>query len=190
MKAILSAVLIFLVSLTAAQAQNRNAGPGRGQVLRMHQIAVYDRQGWGQPVVAYTMLVPADWQVQADIVWNAQWHCMITDMIVAQLRITSPDGRYAFEAFPDYAGNWYEDPYMAQSYQQQVAAGQQVCPMVQPFNAGQFLTRIFLPGFRNGAQVVDVQQNPQAAQALYSEIMQSMGQVLQAQGAACRPRRR
>jgi hypothetical protein len=185
MKSVLAGIFLLAtaatVSATADAAQNQ--GQNNGQILRLHVISVYDRQGWGQPVVAYTMLVPEGWRVEGGVRWNGQWHCLSTELVINQLRVTSPDGRYAFEAFPDYGANWYDDALKIQTHQQQIAMGQQVCPLTRPFNASGFLTGVFLPAFRRGAQVESVQQNPQAAQAYQAFLMQNYGLVLQQTGA-------
>jgi hypothetical protein len=184
MKSVFAGFLLLAIAVsgatTAVAAQDQ--ADNNGRILRLHVIKVYDNQGWGQPVLAYTMLVPDGWRVEGGIQWHSQWHCLSTDAITNQLRVTSPDGRYAFEAFPDYGASWYDDAYKVQTHQQQLAMGQQVCPLARPFNASGFLTGIFVPAFRRGAQIESVQQNRQAAQALYDQITQSYGALLRATG--------
>jgi hypothetical protein len=85
---------VFLLVICASLAT-------AADVLRLRKVEVIDTQGWGQPVVAYALFAPADWRVEGGIRWNAQWHCMYTDMIVNQLHITSANNRYAFELFPE-----------------------------------------------------------------------------------------
>jgi hypothetical protein len=165
-------VVAFLLAIGASLA-------AADDVLRLRKVEVIDAQGWNQPVVAYTLLAPADWRVEGGIRWNAQWRCMYTDMIVNQLRITSADNHHAFEIFPDYVAEWNDDPMMVQMQQQLGASGGQACPVGQPFRAGDFLASIFVPGFRRGAQVVQVEPNPQAAQVLYNEVVSKQGQLLQ-----------
>jgi hypothetical protein len=174
MKSFLAGLLILLAASTVAQAADQN----QGHIIRLRKISIYDRQGWGQPIIAYTMLVPADWKVQGGIRWNGAYHCMSSEMITNRLQITSPDGRYGFEMFPDYSANWYQDPMIAQFQERDRAQGQPVCPLARPFNARDFITGIFLPGFRPGAQVVSVQRNPAPAKALYDQIMQYTGAML------------
>ncbi len=172
MRPVLVALLVLLTATASALAQD-------AKMLRLKQISIFDNQGWGQPVVAYTMLVPSDWKVEGGVTWNQGWHCLYTEMVSNHLRVTSPDGRYGFELFPDYAANWYQDPMSIQMQQRQIAAGQQVCPLSQPFGASDFLTRLFVPGFRQGAQVQSVEQNPQTAQAYYQDMVSKLGPLLQ-----------
>jgi len=174
MKAVLSAFLVLLLTCTAAQAANQR----QGHIFRLKRISVEDQQGWGQKVVAYTILVPADWKVEGGIQWNPKWQCLYSEMVTNRLRVTSPDGRYAFELFPDYGANWNQDPVNVQAQRQMIAQGQKACPLAQPFNARDFITRIFLPGFRPGAQVVNVQQDPAPARALYQDTVNKIGNLM------------
>ncbi|MCB9385118.1 MAG: hypothetical protein H6509_10910 [Bryobacterales bacterium] len=141
-----------------------------GQVMRLKQFEIMDPTGFGRPVVAATLLAPSDWKLEGGVRWSIQSNCP-SDMVSNAVRLTSPDGKMGFEIFPNYMAQWSDDP----SYNQLVMQAQQMggaagCPLAQPMDAQTFVSRIFAPGFRQGAQVVDAQDNRDVAAEAYQKV--------------------
>ncbi|MEZ5365007.1 MAG: hypothetical protein R2748_22435 [Bryobacterales bacterium] len=155
-------------------AQARQAAPppsqASGDVVRLKQFEIMDPSGFGRPVVAATLLAPSDWKLEGGVRWNIQSKCP-SDMVSNAVRLTSPDGKLGFEIFPNYMAQWSDDP----SYNQLVMQTQQMggaagCPLAQPMDAQTFVSQIFAPGFRQGAQVVDAQPNRDVAAEAYQKV--------------------
>lgn len=85
----LSASLLF-AALAVAQTP-----PG---VLHVQRAEVIDRQGFEKPMVAATMMVPAGWRTQGDVVWNVTVRCGPGHAL--RLRAQSADGTAAIELVP------------------------------------------------------------------------------------------
>lgn len=160
----------------AAQAGGPTESPAGGMV-RLKQFDVVDNQGFGKPVVAMSLLAPADWRLEGGVVWNPQYRCY-SDLISTKARLVSPDGRYAFEFFPAYAVQWWDDPMSRNMQAQAVAQGGQGCPVAPPFDSTQFVQQALIPGFRSGARVVDAQPNAEVARAAYEKMMSKEGAVV------------
>jgi len=82
--------------------RNVAGGASPGAILRLVQHSLYDRQGWGEAVEAFSLLLPVDWTVSGEVSWGGgpdEPSCMAT---VPQLIMTarSPDGLWGFEIMP------------------------------------------------------------------------------------------
>ena len=84
--------LALLASLSTASA----AG--------LQRVAVIDPNGFEKPMPALWVQVPAGWQAQGGVVWNAGAPCGATPAY--QWRAQSPDGRQALEILPAEAWTW------------------------------------------------------------------------------------
>ena len=73
-----------------ANAANAPANAPGTTTYRQHRVI--DKQGFEQPMVAATVLVPTDWNVEGGLEWLPQ----LTNMSIAfDLKLTAPDGRQA-----------------------------------------------------------------------------------------------
>jgi len=89
---------------------SRQSGPALPPLLRLQQHVFYDRQGFGQPVEAAAALLPADWQVEGEIIWagaSPGLSCMSSDAQLL-LRASSTDGLWGAEVLPAPKAVWYE----------------------------------------------------------------------------------
>lgn len=107
------ALLTWLLWATAAAAQ-------------MVPYEVKDRQGFEREMVAYTLDVPRDWQVEGQILW--QKPCSGNDLYELVLTARSPDGRTGIRVVPGHQILWNEailaglDPYLESQMKAQVEA--------------------------------------------------------------------
>src|SRR4051812_26237382 len=88
-RAIVFTGLVFAAALATAQP----AG-----TLHVQRAEVIDRQGFDKPMVAATMMVPAGWRTQGDVLWNVTTRCSTGYGL--RLRAQSADGAAAIELVP------------------------------------------------------------------------------------------
>ena len=153
------------------ERQFASATQASGSFIRLKQFQIMDPTGFARPVVAASLLAPADWKLEGGVRWNAGYSCP-SDMVTTAVRLTSPDGRMGFEVFPNYMAQWSDDP----SYNQLVMQAAQMgggsgCPLAQPMDARTFVGQVFAPGFRQGAQVLDAQPNQDVAAEAYQKAV-------------------
>jgi hypothetical protein len=111
-----------------------NAAPG--DYVIMSRVRFLDQQGFDQPVESFSMLFPKDWRTEGGVVWGNVGGCR-ADFIRSQVKATSPDGKFQFEAPLSRAFQWTDDAMMRQTYQAGAQAGG--CRVNPPFNAQQFI---------------------------------------------------
>ena len=150
----------------------------KGNYIKFKQIQVYDYNGFAKPVAAYTLLLPEGWKVTGGIKWNIYAKCL-TETVTNHLRAESPDGKYSFEMFPIQTWEWMNDAgalQMAQYTRQTTGKG---CMLHQPMNASQFISQIFIPEFRPGAQKIKAANTSGAAAAAREKSISEIKAMLQ-----------
>ncbi len=150
----------------------------KGKYIKFKQIQIYDYNGFAKPVVAYTLLLPEGWKVTGGIKWNIYAKCL-TETVTNHLRAESPDGKYSFEMFPIQTWEWMNDAsalQMAQYTRQTTGKG---CMLHQPMNASQFISQIFIPEFRSGAQKIKAANTSGAAAAAREKSISEIKAMLQ-----------
>jgi len=164
---------------TPAAATRGSATPtsGDGHTYRMKMVKIMDAQGYEQPLVSATVLVPVDWQAQGATAWNIKDKC---NTIQTTLRASGPDGR-AYEVFPQYNWSWADDPtFLRQSAAQTAQFGTRPCDVIPPMGAADYLKQN-LAKIRPNATLVGIEPAPKLM-----EILQ--GQARQAEQAAAQYR--
>ncbi len=135
---------------------------GKDGSLRLKKYAYIDHQGIG--IEAFSLLIPADWNVRGGITWTLDNPGMPA---VGHITVSSPDGKEAFDVFPNQAMFWTNNQMLLTMFP--VGAryfGAEVRPVVDPLTA---LTQIVLPRFRrnvSGLRVVSQKNLPELARAL------------------------
>lgn len=117
---------------------------------RLQKAQVIDSQGFGQPMVAYRVFIPAGWQSQGGIVWQqGQQSCG-----KAQTRVEwvaySPDGYSAVEILPEEGWSGHNLPNMGI---------QQQCPNVTITTIKDYL-QWWVQRNRPGARILDYRDRP------------------------------
>lgn len=155
MKQLLKKVTLALASL-ALVAQATAEMPNR-----FKKVEIMDRQGFARPMVAATMMVPADWRVNGGIDWAAGQKAGRSGPINT-FNVTSPDGLSSFGYLPPMC--------IGQSNLPGMNLQQMNCYNARAASADQAL-RIIMGNFENG-RVVNVTRDPvvmrQLSQANYS----------------------
>jgi hypothetical protein len=162
------------VASTAPTSAAPGASPsGDGHTYRMKMAKILDQQGFGNPMVSATLLIPSDWQSQGATTWNLKDKC---NTITTTLHASGPDGR-AFEIFPAYNWNWADDPaILKQTAAQAAKLGNHACDIMPPLGAADYLKQNLgkirpntkLVGIEPAAKILKilqdrVRQNEQAA---------------------------
>jgi hypothetical protein len=154
-------------------AQNRStpAAPasGDGHTYRMKMVKIMDSQGYAQPLVSATLLVPVDWQAQGATAWNIKDKC---NTIQTTLQASGPDGR-AFEIFPQYNWSWADDPtFLRQSAAQTAQFGARPCDVIPPMGAADYLKQN-LAKIRPNATLAGIEPAPKLMQILQDQARQA-----------------
>ncbi len=150
-------------------APSRTLKPGDPGLMRLKRFDIVDKTGFAKPVTVASFLAPADWQMEGGVTWHQDWKCL-RQLASIHVRVRSPDGRTGFEAFPFYTQDWYSTEFSRNAQAQQIAQGQQACPLGPPFDAKTFISQMLVPGFRQGAEIVDAKARPEVAQAAADEL--------------------
>lgn len=148
-------------ALAAENASKKSAAKNRG-VFHLKKYSCIDREGIG--IEAFSLLMPSDWTFDGGIRWVLDNPGMPA---VAAFTVKGPNGRDAFEVFPNQAMFWTNNPMLLATFP--VGSryfGAEVRPVADPMQA---LTEIVLPRFRGnalGLKIVSRENLPELAQAL------------------------
>lgn len=99
---------------------------GFAQAQQMRTAQIMDNQGFGVPMVAYSIDVPTDWSVRGEVVWTKP--CSSGDYYELVLELNSPDGLTGFRVQPGHKIIWNDiivsglDPQLAQMLVAQTVA--------------------------------------------------------------------
>ncbi len=154
------------------EASERAAAPAAGAYTVLRRVSIVDRQGFGQPVEALSLLVPREWSCEGGVEWVSDLGCPATGIRLT-LRAASPDGRTGAELFPAYVWTWSDDPSLAQIMRQQPRTMR--CDLGPPVPARQWLAETLVPGVRPGARVVAAEELPEVARALDAQVALELG---------------
>jgi hypothetical protein len=150
----------------AGETSSAPASPD-GHSYRMKMVKVIDAQGYAQPMVSATMLIPTDWQSQGATIWVKD-KC---NPIQTSVHATGPDGR-AFEIFPAYSWLWADDPtFLRQTAAQQARLGAHPCDVTPAMGATEYLKRN-LGKLRPNAKLGNIEPATKLMQALQDQARQ------------------
>ena len=147
----------MLASAPGNPQGNPQAGmPGGLPPLRtdvMQQAQIVDGKGFGQPMVAATVQIPAGWQAVGGVNWNDSTGCVANQLQITWSAI-APDSLTALEIMPGF--NWQ-------------VAGTEVqfnpCPSA-PYRSARELLEATVQKARPGARVLDYQRLPEVEQKM------------------------
>lgn len=163
----LAAGLLSSAAVAAAQPADAPAGTDH---LRLRLVKIMDQQAFGRPIEAASILLPADWNVEAGVTWTQDLGCP-RNSIQLSLKAQSPDGRLGFEVLPNYFWTWSDDPQIRQAALQAMAnSGIKGCDYLPPYDAADYLQQVLLPRWRAGSTLVGVGRVAELAQALQLEF--------------------
>jgi len=123
---------------------------------------IMDKVGFGQPVEAFSILIPKNWKFDGAIMWTAPGNtCAGTNQGV---KAVSPDGKYSFEMLPNYMWS-YTDNQQLQQFNQQYG-NSQYCSQGQPINAEAYFRNVFAPNDLNNPEIISINENAGGSQVL------------------------
>jgi hypothetical protein len=167
----------YLAKKSALLASNEPSTPaaahgsasGSGHSYRMKMAKIVDQGGFETPMVAATILIPADWQSQGATTWNIKDKC---NTIQTTFRASGPDGR-AYEVFPAYNWAWADDPtFLRQSAAQTAQFGAHACDVIPPVGAADFLKQN-LAKIRPDAKLAGIESDAKLMQILQDQARQA-----------------
>lgn len=166
-------------------------------LLRLQRHVFYDRQGFGHPVEAAAALLPADWQVEGEIVWAgtpSAPSCMSSDAQLL-LRASSSDGLWGVEVLPAPKTIWYEldlsgatlfpgvsgmldhEAVMLRPMMEQAASNMHrpgsVCRLTSRTGIEGLAEEAFLPSMRPGARIIDREPVPEMLRVVERGLSQT-----------------
>lgn len=136
------------------------------------RVRILDQNGFGQPVEAYSILLPKGWRTEGAVRWVINAKCP-ADAVQNRLSAVSADGAFRLEVFPQHNWQWYDDPMLLQNAQQSAQFSGGGCPLGRPFNAGEYLEQVFMSGDLRGAQLVGHHPNEQLAGVMRQQADQA-----------------
>jgi hypothetical protein len=159
---------------TDAQAATPSAGKkfveGKDYVV-LERVRVMDEHGFGQPIAAYSFLVPRGWKSQGGITWKVGETCM-PEAIENRVTVRSPDGAYQLDVFPQKEWDWWDDPMMLQTQmQQQQNPVFRRCTISRPMDAAAFLQGPMAQ--MTGARVTNVEPSEQLGKLMREQAQQA-----------------
>jgi hypothetical protein len=166
----------LLLACLATSGTPAGAQAPDGGYYRLKVVKVIDQEGFGQPVEAFRLLVPAEWKANGWVRWVPSYNCP-ANIIDVGFQSASPDGLTSFEVFTPYTWQWTDDPAMVQMLRQ---SGSQSCPVGQPTDATNFLKAALIPNRRSGARVLRVEPLPKVAKAEDAKMRAALASSLQA----------
>ena len=162
-------------------------------LVRLKREVFFDRTGFGQPVEAMAMLVPADWTVTGEVLWaNARGapSCMNGDTQLV-VRARSPDDAWGFEILPAPMLFWlwadtsrppmfpelgnmdiqgtYVRPVLQQTAQA-FASPTSHCRVTPTLDIEGLVEEVLLPLYRPGARVVAREDLPDARRTVQDQL--------------------
>ncbi len=125
--------------------------------VRVKPAKIIDRNGFGQPMVAATMMVPVGWQTQGGIVWQQNMSGCGPNTPHINWTATAPDGSSAIQMLPEekWTGHNMQYPGMPQSQ----------CPNVTITDPRQYATQ-YIQRLRPGARILDYRERGDIVEAV------------------------
>lgn len=144
----------------------------------LERMRVIDPSGFAQPMEAYSILVPKGWKKEGGITWQVGSSCM-AESIRNRVTVSSPDGKYALDLYPQQQWDWWDDQMMLQTQMQQAQNPVfRRCTIAQPMDAGQFMQGPMAQEM--GAQVTSVEPSEELNKALRQQAQAANQQFQQA----------
>lgn len=183
----LSILLIVVITSCNGQSSNNTKNKGtstknstakytEGQdYVEFKRARILDKVGFTNPVEACSILLPNDWKLNGDILWNAPGKaCAGNNM---SIKSTSPDGKYSFELLPNELWAYIDDPQIAEFSRQQQFP--KYCSYGQPMNAMDYFKNKFAPNELGNPQIIELIENSKGQQILAEKAEKNRQKMLQ-----------
>lgn len=156
------------------KASNKKYQEGKDYYL-LKRFRVTDRQGFNQPVEAFSFMLPSNWKVASDIKWNGASKCM-PEILQASMTATSPDGEYELMMLPATQFDWSNDPLTLDAMRR--GGFLYSCRLQQPMDAATYVKNELAPLVK--ASVVNIQSPQQLQDAMQKGAVQMKQTAVQA----------
>lgn len=163
---------------TAAADGTRKYEEGRDYLV-LQRVRVIDPSGFGQPVEAFSFLLPRGWKLEGGVTWRVGHPCM-NEAVAVRYTATSPDGTMRIDGYPVRSWQWNDDPMTLQSMQANAQGYGRTCDILPPYDATQFVQQLFLPELE-GAQMADIARAEELSRAMEEQARRN-GAAMQANG--------
>ncbi|MEN9570400.1 MAG: hypothetical protein RL172_1631 [Bacteroidota bacterium] len=163
-KLVVAAICVsFLVSCNAQQTSSNKKGSTTNRkvadmqagkdYLILKRFRVIDKQGFNEPIEVSSFVLPANWQVNSDVRWNATNKC-IPEMVQASLSATSPDGEYELMLLPATQFDWSDDPVYLDAMQR--GFNLHSCHIAPPLDAAGYIRKVLSPNINAQVQSANI----------------------------------
>jgi hypothetical protein len=153
----------------STQAPRGGGGFAEGtDYIVVNRVRFLDQMGFDRPVEAFSVLFPKGWRTEGGVKWGSIGGCR-GEIVIEQIKATSPDGKFEFQAFPLRSFQYTNDQMLLQAMQAGAQGGG--CQLSQPFNAQQHVENFARRDLQ--AQVSNVRAD-ESALARMREIDQQM----------------
>lgn len=136
---------------------------------------VMDKNGFSEPVEAYSLLIPKGWSVDEKIDWHINPMYPGKSGTFAMLKAVSPDGAFSFQIFPSYTYLWQDDPGMRQYN----GPDDDYSGTLQPLDAEQYVRTQMLQHKLAGARITQVQQQAEAVAKIQRDFNKAAAEIRQ-----------
>ena len=133
-------------------------GPLPKGAVRVKRVKIMDEHGFEKPMVATTLMIPADWSYEGGIVWGGQGApCGVNYNVTFEAK--SPDGKSGVAIIPQETWYWSS-----------MGANQQNCAYIKITSVQEYLQNIIVRA-RPGARILDFRRRPDIEKE-YAQINQ------------------
>ena len=139
---------------TAEQQPPQNFIEGKDYNV-FDRVRMMDKQGFTQPVEAYSLLLPKGWKQQGEIMWTMPGQTCAGNN--AWLKASSPDNKYSLDFLPNIIMSWMTNQQLLQ-WNMSNQGNSKYCIFNQPIGAEQYLRSGFVQELGN-PQIVKVESN-------------------------------
>lgn len=115
------------------------------------RVRLLDKEGFSEPVEAYSVLLPKGWTQESKIVWTKGTMC---DGTSSWMKASSADGKFSIQMFPVRLYGWNDNQSLNGANNR---SGN--CTTMQPMEAEDYLRKVFGPEELGNPEVVKVQMN-------------------------------
>lgn len=139
------------------------------------RVRVLDKQGFTQPVEAYSLLLPKGWKQESEVIWimpgqtcagNNSW-----------LKASSPDGKFSLEFLPQNIMSWTTNQETLQ-FSRAAAGSSPYCSYNEPIDAEQYLKNNFAQELGH-PEIMNVQPNPAVVKEMQVMVEKSKAELMQ-----------
>jgi hypothetical protein len=178
-RAIIIVYCFYFLASCNAQSSNKNKSAATGSektvagkdYVTLKRFRTIDRQGFNQPVEAFSFMLPADWKVNSNVQWNGASKCM-PEILQASVTATSSNGEYELMLLPATQFDWSDDNLTLDAMRR--GGFVYSCRLQQPMDAAAYIKNELAPFVK--ATVA----NTQSPQQLQYAMQQGATQMKQA----------